>query len=95
MNRQHWKELLPVIEAFANGEDVETQDSNGYWGEVSPDLNFSMAPARYRIAPKPRTVFINECPNGEFSTWSDRATADLNATGDRIDCHEVQLPPLP
>ena len=94
MNRQHWKEMLPVIEAFANGATVEKFRSTYNRWECLLSPTFDGPSSLYRIAPKPRTVFVNEYPNGEFSTWPDRDTADLNATGERIACHEVPIPPV-
>jgi hypothetical protein len=54
MNRQHWKELLPFITAFANGERVETQEGGGWVKLTEP--RFQGRPETYRIAP--RTIRI-------------------------------------
>ena len=58
MNRERAKELLPIIEAFANGEDIEYR-----WKEVpiwtlltnQPEFNNVV---EYRIKPKPRELWI-------------------------------------
>lgn len=55
MNRTKAKELLPVITAFANGEDVQFQNlCDGIWvhGEENPSFSHY---AQWRIAPKPKT----------------------------------------
>lgn len=93
MNREHWKELLPIITAFANGEEVEHRKATGEWHPLM-SATFTDPPTHYRIAPGPRTCFVNEYPNGLFSTWPDRRTADLNSSADRVACHEVQIPPV-
>ncbi len=50
MNRERAKELLPIIEAFANGEMIEFQMSDGTWETaITPTLEDSVA---YRIKPK-------------------------------------------
>ena len=94
MSRDHWKELLPIITAFTNGEEVEHRKDTGEW-VMSTNLEFSLPLRRYRLAPKPRVAFVNEYPGGLFLIWPDRRTADLKASADRVACHEVQLPPLP
>ena len=94
MTREHAKELLPIITAFANGEDIEFKVSADQWNPLG-SYNFEGKPKYYRIKPKPRVAFINEYPSGEFSTWPTREIADTNATVERIACHRVELPPIP
>lgn len=98
MNREHWKELLPVITAFANGEELEMNHYGDVgWGKNnSPD--FTAAPSCYRIAPKPRKVWINEYEDDGVPRFKAHRTledADDFASEDRIACHEIELPPLP
>lgn len=71
MNRERAKELLPIIEAFANGEEVEYRWSEvPQWadcGEVGPGFEDEV---EYRIKPKPREFWVapflkaNEMPSG-------------------------------
>ena len=58
MDRERAKELLPFIEAFANGEDVKLMISDGKW-ESKESFSFSRIPDHYRIKPKPREWIIN------------------------------------
>lgn len=58
MNREHWKELLPIITAFANGERVDFQMESGEWVLDQNALEFIKATDRYRIAP--RTIRIGK-----------------------------------
>jgi hypothetical protein len=54
MKPQRAKELLPVIEAFANGEEVEFRlDKHSEW-QYADDLSFDVYGAEYRIKPVPR-----------------------------------------
>lgn len=53
MNRQQAKELLPIIQAFAEGKVVEMKTSKGNW-EVQEEMSFVLAPQKYRIKPKPK-----------------------------------------
>lgn len=54
MDRKRAKELLPIIEAFANGEDVQIKMA-GDW--VSYDKHAFLDGAEYRIRPKKRTAY--------------------------------------
>jgi hypothetical protein len=54
MNRQHWKDLLPIITAFANGENLQYEDATG-WREIK-EVGFLDPSEKYRIAP--RTIRI-------------------------------------
>jgi hypothetical protein len=97
MTRKHWKELLPVITAFANGEDVQF-DSGIRWTTVT-EATFEAHPQFYRIAPKPRKVWVNEYPGFPasrcFCFHLTKEQADHDAGNNRIACHEIELPPLP
>jgi hypothetical protein len=94
MTREHAKELLPIITAFAEGKNVQTLSFENEW-ITTGDMTFQGPKDDYRIAPKPRKVWINEYPNECFSTWPRRMAADFNRGIDRIACHEIEIPPLP
>ena len=48
MNREQAKELLSIIQAFAEGRAIELKDSYGKWVE-SDLLAFDLSPKNYRI----------------------------------------------
>lgn len=52
MNRQEAKELLPIIQAFAEGRPIEYQDSYEKWIE-SDMMAFDLSPENYRIKSEP------------------------------------------
>ncbi len=97
MNREHWKELLPVITAFANGEKIES-NFNGEWQELR-SAEFNGRPEYYRIAPKQRKVWVNEYEGDQMgNTYKSKGDADaenVRCSRKRIACHELELPPLP
>ncbi len=57
MNRQQAKELLPIIQAFAEGKTIQVKASDGLWydreGE-NCELNFNADPQVYCIKPSPK-----------------------------------------
>ena len=101
MTREHAKELLPIITAFANGEDVQfrVSDTSNWQSREGPD--FSGSPRLYRIAPKPRKVWVNIYPDDNddcdivANCFRSKEAADNAALNGRIACHEIELPPLP
>lgn len=54
MNRQQAKELLPIMQAFAEGKTIQYY-IGADWIDVSPDeaVDFSDNPSNYRIKPEP------------------------------------------
>ena len=64
MNRDRAKELLPVIEAFANGEEIEFQmvgHGNDEWQPLISDdwnLQHGTVTHHYRIKPKAREWWV-------------------------------------
>ena len=63
MNRERAAELLPIIEAFANGEDVQINGGGDEWSTftifedgMGPDWSDDCV---YRIKPKPREFWLN------------------------------------
>lgn len=57
MNREQAKELLPIIQAFADGKTIQVKASDGLWygreGE-NCEFNFNADPQMYRIKPEPK-----------------------------------------
>lgn len=57
MNRKQAKELLPIIQAFAEGKTIQVKASDGLWygreGE-NCELNFNADPQVYRIKSEPK-----------------------------------------
>ena len=52
MNRKEAKILMPVIQAFADGKDVEIKTSSG-WISIE-NMSFAGEPDCYRIKPEPK-----------------------------------------
>lgn len=52
MNREHWKSMLPIVTAFADGKKVEVKLGSS-WGEFN-SANFCGSPKDYKIAPEPK-----------------------------------------
>lgn len=57
MNREQAKELLPIIQAFAEGKTIQVKASDGLWygreGE-NCEFNFNADPQVYRIKSEPK-----------------------------------------
>lgn len=53
MDRDKAKALIPVISAFANGEEIEVFDARvtGWFKHENPD--WTLEPHRYRVVPSP------------------------------------------
>lgn len=55
MTREQAKELLPIIQAFAEGKTIQYKNSEGDWEDAAfeENLTFIDAPSKYRIKPEP------------------------------------------
>lgn len=53
MNRQQAKELLPIIQAFAEGKTIQVQEDID-WLYLGDEIDFNFSPQRYRIKPDPK-----------------------------------------
>ena len=53
MNRQEAKELLPVLQAFAEGKTVQFKNSFEDWIDCD-NIMFNRPPKDYRIKPEPK-----------------------------------------
>ena len=59
MTREEAKELLPIIQAYAEGEKIEMLDFKGRWVKMTnPD--FTLSPENYRIKPEYRPFKTKE-----------------------------------
>lgn len=56
MDRQQAKELLPIIQAFAEGKTIQLKSSDGLWynREGECEINFNEDPQKYRIKQEPK-----------------------------------------
>lgn len=55
MTREEAKQLLPIIQAFAEGKTIQVKvtDNRWYdWKDETDELNFNSGPQRYRIKPE-------------------------------------------
>lgn len=52
MNRQQAKELLTIIQAFAEGKTIQVKASDGLWYDSEGEVNFKADPQMYRIKPE-------------------------------------------
>ena len=83
MNRERAKELLPIIEAFANGEDIQFHDGDG-WSDVSGREELvgeclDDDGLEYRIKPVAREFWVTISKTGNMevhpradSIWASR-----------------------
>ena len=54
MRRNEAKELLPIIQAFAEGKTIQVKAIDGMWHDDEDMLKFDANPQNYRIKPEPK-----------------------------------------
>lgn len=67
MNRERARELLPVIQAFAEGEEIEYRRSNSSSDRSwrVPTTPYFSDDHEYRVKPSPREFWVRPCEFGE------------------------------
>ena len=54
-NREYYKELLPIIQAFADGRVIQFRCKTGEWLDIiNNEFDFILSPDDYRIKPEPK-----------------------------------------
>jgi len=80
MNAQNAHEYLPVIQALANGKQIQHKNEHGEWVDVETIV--CVAPQKLRIKPEPRTererdayenalVRIHKIASDQDDIWCD------------------------
>jgi len=93
MNRERAKQLLPIIEAFANGEDIQARSSGvaSTWKDVIGNPEW-LDSCEYRIEPKPREWYIAKKDIPESGNYGHRVyltTCDHSDNSEFIHVREV------
>lgn len=81
------KELLPVMQAFAEGAEIESRSAQGEWFACLPGW---VDGVNYRIKPTPREWWLNVF---EAKTTRHESEAEANASvlfSDRLECVHVR-----
>lgn len=56
-DREHWEKMLPIIQAYVNGQTVQYKGAgNDSWEDIEPceGIGFDALPVNYRIKPGPK-----------------------------------------
>lgn len=54
ITREAAKELLPIIQAFAEGKTIQYLDDRGFWNDIKTCVSFDYNISCYRIKPESR-----------------------------------------
>lgn len=54
LTREAAKELLPIIQAFAEGKTIQYLDDHGFWNDIKTCVSFDYNISCYRIKPESR-----------------------------------------
>jgi len=72
MNREEVRELLPIMQAFAEGKNIQYFSFEKIWTDVvTPSF---VSSSKWRVKPEPREFYLcNRCTSG---TWIAHETYD-------------------
>ena len=60
MTREDVKEILPILQAYAEGKQIQFQSIEGKWDDFT-HLSFDCEPSRYRIKPEEEYRPYKDC----------------------------------
>lgn len=87
MDAQRAKELLPIIQAFADGKQIQFKSvckNKWEWKDVEDPQWFDRN--EYRVKPEPKEVWVNEYPSGSMFGYSSKYLADESKVYGRVSC---------
>lgn len=56
MNKDNAKDFLPLVQALADGKEIQIKGADGNWKDCNP--TFSVPADNYRIKPEPREIYV-------------------------------------
>lgn len=76
MTREEAGKMALIMQAYADGKEVQAKNcTTGFW-EVAPDPVFYRDAECYRIKPQPRVIWVNVYGDGELGgAWPTEADA--------------------
>ena len=85
MNRTRAKELLPIIQAFAEGKEIQYKPVMcDKWNDCDePEFNLSYANLNYRIKPEPEVFYVNKFKESSERHIHESKASALSYRNDR------------
>jgi|APGre2960657373_1045057.scaffolds.fasta_scaffold201246_2 hypothetical protein len=70
--REKIKELLPVLQAYAEGKVIQIKNLDGTWRDVLYDPSFTDFPSNYRVKPdtKQMVTLVYDVKEGDVTSIS-------------------------
>lgn len=90
MNKDNAKDYLPLVQALAEGKEIQMKNGAGIWTSYR-DMDFCLIASEYRIKPEPKEIWVNEYPNEINSAYRsyDLAAAHCLDYGKTVRYREV------
>lgn len=76
MTRDEAREFVKVVQAYADGKEVEGRTIGSVRWQPLDEPVFNCSVRQYRIKPEPREVWILQYGNGEISYVADKSRED-------------------
>jgi len=76
MTRDEAKALLPIIQAYADGKEIQHRAREHHEWVVIGDCSFNFSPDCYRIKPELQTVYVVFFDDGTGRYWRIHSTRE-------------------
>ena len=78
MNKNNAAQYIPLVQALADGKEIEVRSADGMWDTVRHgEVVFSLDPERYRVKPEPRKFYLAISRTGHVFFGRDNKEAAL------------------
>lgn len=88
MNASNAKDYLPLVQALADGKEIQVL-SAGEWHDAVQLTTLSREANQYRIKPEPREIWVNHYEDGRYSIHLTVKDAD-DAAPDLVEYKQVR-----
>jgi NDP-sugar pyrophosphorylase family protein len=80
MTRDEAREFAKVVQAYADGKQVQAHLKEGRWIDLDDPEFFSQPKGYYRIKPEPREYWLRALPDGRIAVFTEKDQAEIEAS---------------
>lgn len=91
MTRDEAREFAKVVQAYADGKQVQVCNADRYWFDLDDPEFFTRTIGSYRIKPEPREWWM-VVRGTQSPTWTYPKESDARTQRDGLNAHELEYP---
>lgn len=89
MNKDNAKDYLPLVQALADGKQIQVRDGHSGWCCIK-EATFCSPPDDYRIKPEPKEIWVNEYSGRVVSLHESKSEA-VSCRADSVSTQKLTI----